>query len=173
MLQILEHIVLIHAIFFDFPKAFDEVPHNKLCHKLASYGIKGPILEWIWDFLSNRTQKILVGGQISETTAVLSGVPQGTVLGPLLLLCYTNDLLRFIKSKVRMYADDTLVYNVINSTDDCIQLPNDLLLLERWASIWQMQFNPSKCEFLAVTNKTSTPSITYHINEIPIKAVQC
>ena len=71
-----------------------------------------------------------------------------------------------------MYADDTLVYNVINTTDDCVQLQNDLLLLERWANIWQMQFNPSKCEFLAVTNKTSTPSFTYHINEIPIKAVQ-
>ena len=71
-----------------------------------------------------------------------------------------------------MYADDTLVYNVINSIDDCIQLQNDLVLLERWANIWQMEFNPSKCEFLAVTNKKSTPSFTYHINEVPIKAVQ-
>ena len=113
-----------------------------------------------------------MGGQISESTAVLSGVSQGTVLGPLLFLCYINDLPRSIKSKVRMYADDTLVYNVINTIDDCVQLQNDLLLLERWANIWQMQFNPSKCEFLAVTNKTSTPSFTYHIYEIPIKAVQ-
>ena len=71
-----------------------------------------------------------------------------------------------------MYADDTLVYNVINNIDDCIQLQNDLLLLERWANIWQMEFNPSKCEFLVVTNKKSTPSFTYHINEVPIKAVQ-
>ena len=104
---------LIHAIFLDFAKAFDKVPHKKLCHKLASYGIKGPVLEWISDFLSNRTQKVLVGGQISESTAVLSGVPQGTVLGLLLFLCYINDLSRSIKSKVRMHADDTLVYNVI------------------------------------------------------------
>ena len=72
-----------------------------------------------------------------------------------------------------MYADDTHAYNVINAIDDYIQLQNDLLLLERWANnIWQLQFNPSKCEFLAVTNKTSTTSFTYHINEIPIKAMQ-
>ena len=86
--QYLNNKGLIHAIFLDFPKAFDKVPHKKLCHKLASYGIKGPVLEWISDFLSNRTQKVLMGGQISESTAVLSGVPQGTVLG---LLCYINN----------------------------------------------------------------------------------
>ena len=103
-----------------------------------------------------------MGGQISKST-VLSGVPQGTVLGPLLFLCYINDLPRSIKSKVRMYADDTPVYNVINTIDDCFQLQNGLLLLERWANIWQMQFNPSKCEFLAVTNKTSTPIVSHTI----------
>ena len=162
---------VIHAIFLDFSKAFDKVPHKKLCHKLASYGITGPILEWILDFLSNRTQRVLVGGQTSYSTAVLSGVPQGTVLGPLLFLCYVNDLPRSIKSKVRMYADDTLLYNVINKIDDCIQLQHDLLTLEEWANVWQMQFNPAKCEFLVVTNKKNTPSFTYYINEIPIKAV--
>ena len=96
----------------------------------------------------------------------LSGVPQGTVLGPWLFLCYINDLPRSIKSKVRMYADNNLVYNVINSINDCIQLQNDLLLLEKWAEVWQMQFNPSKCEFLAVTNKKSPLNFAYHINEV-------
>ena len=65
-----------------------------------------------------------------------------------------------------MYADNNLVYNVINSINDCIQLQNDLLLLEKWAEVWQMQFNPSKCEFLAVTNKKSPLNFTYHINEV-------
>ena len=73
-------------------------------------------------------------------------------------LRYINDLPRSIKSKVRMYADDTLVYNVINSINDCIQIQNDLILLEKWAKVWQMQFNLSKCEFLAVTNKKSCTS---------------
>ena len=114
-------------------------------------------------FLYNRTHKVLVGGQTSDSTAVLSGVLQGTVLGPLLFLCYIDDLPRSIKSKVRMYADDTLVYNVINSISDCIHLQNNLLLLEKWANVWQMQFNPSKCEFLVVTNKKSTLSLTYTI----------
>ena len=157
---------------FRFCQGFDKVLHKKLCYKLASYGITGPILEWISDFLSNRTQKILVGDQTSDSTYVLSGVPQGAVLGPLLFLCYINDLPRSIKSTVRMYADDTLVYNAINSINDCTQLQNNLLLLEKWANIWQMQFNPSKCELLAVTNKKLTPSFTYHINNVPIKTVQ-
>jgi len=114
--QCLNNKGLIHAIFLDFAKAFDKVPHKKLCHKLTSYGIQGPVLKWISNFLSNRTQKVLVGGQTSDLTAVLSRVPQGTVLGPLLFLCYINDLPRSIKSKVRLYANDTLVYNVINSS---------------------------------------------------------
>ena len=71
-----------------------------------------------------------------------------------------------------MYADDTLVYNVINSINDCIQLQNDLILQEKWAKVWQMQFNPSKCEFLAVTNKKSPLNFTDHINEVAIEAVQ-
>ena len=71
-----------------------------------------------------------------------------------------------------MYANDTLVYNVINSINDCIQLQNDLILLEKWAKVWQIQFNPSKCEFLPVTNKKSPLKFTYHINEVAIKAVQ-
>ena len=91
----------------DFSKAFDKVSHKKLCYKLSLYGIRGPILGWIEDFLSNRTQKVLVNGEKSDPVNVLSGVPQGTVLAPLLFLCYVNDLPSLVKSKIRMYADDT------------------------------------------------------------------
>ena len=96
---------LIHVIFLDFKKAFDKVPHKKkLCHKLSAYEIQGQTLEWVSDFLSNRIQKELVGGKISDSVNVLSDVPQGTVLGPLLFICYINNLPNNIKSEIRMYA---------------------------------------------------------------------
>ena len=79
--QCLNNNGLTHAIFLDFVKAFDKVPYKKHCHKLGPYDIKGSVLNWIADFLSNRTQKVLVGGKTSDATSVLSGVPQGTVLG--------------------------------------------------------------------------------------------
>ena len=161
---------LIHAIFLDFKKAFDKVSHKKLCDKLATYGICGKTLEWIIDFLSNRTQRVLVGGKISDPVNVMSGVPQGTVLGPLLFICYVNDLPNTIKSKIRIYADDMLVYNCINTIDDCIQLQRDLAELEKWAKVWQMEFNPLKCELLTITNQRSPLKFTaYHINDVPIK----
>jgi len=79
------------------------------------------------------TQNVLVGDKISDPVNVLSDVPQGTVLGPLVFICYINDLPNIIKSKIRIYADDTLVYNSINTTDDCIQLQKDLAELEKWS----------------------------------------
>ena len=118
---------LIHTIFLDFTKAFDKVPHKKLCHKLASYSITGPVLQWISDFDPTG------GGQISDSAVVLSGVPQGTVLRTLLFLCYINNLPRSIKSTVRMYADALLcTMLLIVLIDDCTQLQNNLLLLEKW-----------------------------------------
>ena len=150
---------LIHAIFLDFKKTFDKVPHKKLCDKLATYSIYSKTLEWIIDFLSNRTQKVLVGGKISDPVNVMSGVPQGTVLGPLLFICYINDLPNTIKSKIRIYADDTLVYSCINTIDDCTLLQRDLAELEKWAKEWQMEFNPLKCELLTITNQQG-----HHLN---------
>ena len=163
---------LIHAIFLDFSKAFDKVSHKKLCYKLSLYGIRGPILGWIEDFLSNRTQKVLVNGEKSDPVNVLSGVPQGTVLAPLLFLYYVNDLPSLVKSKIRMYADDTLIYNTIHNINDCLQLQNDLTELEKWSRIWQMDFNPSKCEFLMITNKKLALQFNYCINNQLIKEVQ-
>ena len=158
---------LIHAIFLDFSKAFDKVAHKKLCHKLSLYGIRGQTLGWIKDFLSNRTQKVLVNGEISDPVDVISGVPQGTVLGPLLFLCYINDLPSVVKSKIRMYADDTLIYNTINNINDCFQLQRDISELEKWAKTWQMEFNPSKCEFLKITNKNRPYTLTIILTMSP------
>ena len=103
----------------DFSKAFDKVDHRKLCLKLARYGIKGKSLNWIQSFLSGRTQQVILNGKSSEKSNVTSGVPQGTVLGPLLFLVYINDMPSAVLSLLRLFADDYL-----QTTPTYIELSN-------------------------------------------------
>ena len=103
------------AIISDFMKAFDKVPHSRLCMRLDYYGIRNYTLHWIKDFLSGRTQQVVLDGYYSNTLPVTSGVPQGSVLGPLLLLYYINDLPERVYSYCCLYADDILLYQNIES----------------------------------------------------------
>ena len=103
------------VIFLDFSKAFDKVSHRHLFHRLHYYGIRGDLLTWIKSFVSNRVQ-VVVDGQQSNLAVVLSGVPQGTVLAPLLFLCFINDLLNGIMSKIKLYVYDVLLYTTIYSS---------------------------------------------------------
>ena len=119
----------IDVIALDLSKAFDRVPHKRLLYKLNHYRIRGPILQWIQSFLENRSQQVILEGQESSPVKVTSGVPQGTVLAPLLFLSCINDLPDLVKSKVRLYADDILLYNTINSYADCLILQQDLRLV--------------------------------------------
>ena len=98
------------VIMLDFAKAFDKVPHVQLCHKLSHLGIDGPLLIWIENFLSGRSQQVVINGKKSSISSVFSGVPQGTVLAPLLFLCFINDIAKNISSSIRLYADDILIY---------------------------------------------------------------
>ena len=107
----------------------------------------------------------------SYATSVHSGVPQGTVLAPLLFLIYINDLPMCVQNKVRLYADDVLMYSYINSKDDCISLQKDLTALGQWSHKWQMSFNPTKCEFLRITNKKAPLIHSYYIATSLIKEV--
>ena len=95
------------AIYLDFSKAFDSVPHRRLLLKLEAYGIKGSLLRWLESFLTGRRQRVAVNGNLSSWAPVDSGVPQGSVLGPLLFICYVNDMPEVVHSALRMFADDT------------------------------------------------------------------
>ena len=113
-------------MILDFSKAFDTVPHDRLLSKLDHYGIHGPILDWIGVFLKTREQRVLVGGESSSPTSVDSGVPQGTVLGPLLFLLHINDLPEVVTSQVRLFADYCLLYRPIRKQTDLEALQTDL-----------------------------------------------
>ena len=143
------------VIILDFSKAFDTVPHAELLHKLKHYGINGTVLEWLKSFLTKRYMRVVVEGEHSKSVYVESGVPQGTVLGPLLFLCHINDLPDSVSSNVRLFADDCLLYRTIKTQEDHLKLQNDLISLEKWASKWGMRFNAKKCYTLSINNKSS------------------
>ena len=149
-------------ILLDFSKAFDKVAHEKLILKLYQYGIRGDTLNWIKDFLDNRKQTVVINGINSDVVPVSSGVPQGSVLGPILFLAYINDLSEQVKSRVRLFADDTAMYLAISSTTEGQVLQTDLASLEQWEKIWDMQFNPSKCQVLHITKKSRAPKYQVH-----------
>ena len=103
----------------DFAKAFDKVSHRLLAEKLDHYGIRGLTLKWITNFLANRTQRVVVEGRMSDSAPVTSGVPQGTVLGPILFLIYINDLpSRAHHSTIHLFADDCIIQKIIKAEDD-------------------------------------------------------
>ena len=136
------------AIYLDFSKAFDSVPHRRLLLKLEAYGIKGSLLRWLESFLTGRRQRVAVNGNLSSWAPVDSGVPQGSVLGPLLFICYVNDMPEVVHSALRMFADDTKIFRQVDSEEDKENLQSDLKTLKDWADTWQLRFNASKCKVM-------------------------
>ena len=134
----------------DFSKAFDTIPHKQPLHKLSLYGITGPLHAWLLNFLTQRSMRVVIEGACSESTAVDSGVPQGTVLGPILFLCHINDIPSSVSSQVGLFADNCLLYCEINTFKDHLTLQQDLKQLEVWADTWGMRFNASKCYILSI-----------------------
>ena len=141
---------VVDAIYLDFAKAFDTVPHRRLIVKLESYGINGNILNWIKAFLSGRSQVVKVNGAGSESTAVLSGIPQGSVVGPLLFVIYINDLPEAVTSDALLFADDTKLYRQITSREDAHILQCDLDSLRDWSEKGLLMFNLDKCHVLTL-----------------------
>ena len=133
------------AVFLDISKAFDKVWHDGLFVKLKSYGISGCLLTFIKDFLNNRHQRVVLNGRSSIWSHITAGVPQGSVLCPLLFLIYINDLVDNISSEEKLYADDTSVFTVVYDVEIAAdQLNRDLEIISNWAHQWKMQFNPDK-----------------------------
>ena len=131
------------TIYLDFRKAFDSVPHERLLLKLEAYGISGQIIMWIRNFLINREQTVRVGKDFSETSRVLSGIPQGSILGPVLFTIFINDLPEGIESFCKIFADDTKVYN---TTKNAYKIQDDLNKIQEWSDKWQLPFNVGKCK---------------------------
>jgi len=146
--EILDNGGAVDTIYLDFAKAFDTVPHKRLLLKLESYGVSGRVLDWIRNFLLARRQRVTIAGASSRWAGVDSGVPQGSVLGPVLFICYINDLPEMIASLIYMYADDTKVSRAVNCDMDRVALQGDLDQLVEWSRIWQLQFNVGKCKVM-------------------------
>ena len=115
-------------IYTDFQKAFDSVQNKRLLHKLSVYGIQGKLLNWIKSFLTNRRQRVLLNGSPSDWEAVVTEVPQGTIMGPIFFLLFVNDVPNTLNCKVMLFADDAKLYSTINEEQDCINLQADLEL---------------------------------------------
>lgn len=151
------------VIYLDLAKAFDTVPHQRLITKLQSYGIVGDVIGWITDFLTNRKQQVCIGNVTSSWKPVTSGIPQGSVLGPVLFICYVNDMPLNIHSNIKIFADDTKLFSKIDSKSDSENLQQDLTNLEAWTNIWQLRFNATKCKVMHIGNKNQ--HYTYHMTE--------
>ena len=137
------------VIYLDYAKAFDKVDHAILLKKIKSYGIRGQLYDWIEEFLRGRTQTVVVDGKHSRPAPVISGVPQGTVLGPILFLLYVNDMERFIKNcKISSFADDTRISRKISQMSDTDLLQEDLNRIIRWSEDNNMKLHEDKFELL-------------------------
>ncbi len=151
----------VDSIYFDFTKAFDTVPHAHLISKLHMYNISPIVIDWVKAFLTTRTQQVRVASNCSRPREVCSGVPQGSVLQPILFVLYINDLPDGLNSDCYMFADDTKLFREDTSATDC-QLPQtDIGLMDKWSEAWYLHFNSNKCSVLPVGSRNID---RYHYN---------
>jgi hypothetical protein len=161
----------VDVIYIDFKKAFDSVPHRRLLQKLTMYGISGKLHKWIEQFVTGRSQSVSVNGCLSTCESVRSGVPQGSVLGPLLFLLYVNDLPSVINCDLLMFADDLKLWKTINSPSDVIFLQENLDALQEWSDSWLLSFNTSKCSLIQLKSSSDRSSHAYYLNGALLPAV--
>ena len=156
------------VIYLDYAKAFDSVSHSKLIYKLRAYGINHDLLRWITNYLSNRTQAVSINNAISSFLPVSSGVPQGSVIGPLLFTLYINDLPDQIPAPIRchLFADDAKLSRTIYTIGDCIHLQSALIIIFQWSSAWQLFLSIPKCMVLHLGR--SNPNFRYNLSDVQL-----
>ena len=156
---------IVDMVYLDFSKAFDKVDHGILLHKVKELGITGKLGQWFYHFLTNRKHFVRLPGGVSGDHPVISGVPQGTVLGPLLFIIMIADINKDIAcSKLISFADDTRVYNQISDTEDCDSLQRDLNSVYNWASDNNMFFNAKKFHYLPLSASQASNKSNVYIN---------
>ena len=158
----------VRIVFCDIKKAFDRVWHTGLLYKLEKCGITGPLLKWLKDYLSERYQRVIVKGQSSDWGLIKAGVPQGSVLGPLLFLIYINDITAGIDSEIKLFADDTTIY--IDVEDSLIArdtMNNDLQTIQEWANQWLVTFCPRKTESMTISFKKNQNAVPLNFGRTP------
>ena len=166
ILDILETGANADVLYLDFAKAFDKVDHKRLLRKLKSIGISDKVLNWLNSFLSNREQTVIINGKKSRSEKVQSGVPQGTVLGPILFIIYINDITQVIRhSYIKIFADDSKLVKAIKSMSDRELLETDLTSVVKWAADNKMELNKLKFQLLQHGNKNEL-KVSYNIDEI-------
>ena len=165
--------------FLDISKAFDKVWHEGLVFKLEIYGISGPLLALIVSYLSNQQQRVVLDGKTSVWSYISAGVPQGSVLGPLLFLVYINNLVDDISSDAKLFADNTSLFTVVHDEiTSANQLNRDLKIISKWACQWKMQLNPNinrhtvQVIFSQKKNKFIHPSLFFNGAPIVMKDEQ-
>ena len=152
----------VDVVYFDFAKAFDSVNHDLILQKLKhNFGVDGLLLQFLRDYLQDRKQQVVINGSISNPLRVHSGVPQGSILGPLLFILFIDDICETVSegTELALYADDTKIWREILCEDDQVILQNDINSLFNWSVNNMMQFHPDKCKVVRITNK----STIYHL----------
>ena len=139
----------VDGVYLDLEKAFDKVPHKRLLWKIKNYGgIDGRLLTWMGDYLSDREMRTVVRNRSSTWLRVTSGVPQGSVLGPVMFGIYVNDLGEGVESYINLFADDAKLMRKVETEEDCKKLQDDLGKVEEWSRSWKMEFNLKKCKVM-------------------------
>ncbi len=166
----------IDAVYTDFEKAFDKVSHKRLIHKLKMYGIEETIVEWIKEYLCNRRQMVRINGKFSKWGPVLSGIPQGSVLGPLLFVIYINDLVEECdeSAEIFLFADDSKIFKHIKTDKDVIELQQSCDKFTEWSKKWKLNVNLDKCVVINIKRKVDNIQQSYTLsNSTEIKKLNC